>query len=92
MRFGGRLGPGTDILIGHDDWRLLVVTFWLWRLGKAWWMAGVPRVIVPLVLAVALFSWVGVFLSRGQCVLAALGAGAMVVEFRTFFEGFAAWR
>lgn len=82
-------GGGNQLLAGVS---LLVVTFWLWRQGKAWWVTGVPMVIVLIVSALALVSLVGVFLGTGQYVLAAVGALMVALEFWIFFEGFAAWR
>lgn len=82
-------GGGNQLLAGVS---LLVITLWLWRNGKAWWVTGVPMIIVLGVSALALLSLVGTFLSTGRYVLGGVGVLMLGLELWIFMEGLAAWR
>jgi carbon starvation protein len=82
-------GGGNQLLAGVS---LLVITLWLWRNGKAWWVTGVPMIIVLMVSALALISLVGTFLSTGRYVLGVVGTLMVALEIWIFLEGLAAWR
>lgn len=82
-------GGGNQLLAGVS---LLVLTLWLWRNKKPWWVTGIPMLIVLAVSALALISLVGTFLTSGRYVLGAVGALMVALECWIVFEGVLAWR
>lgn len=77
-------GGSNQMLAGLS---LLIVSLWLWRQRKAWWVTAIPMVIVLVVSFIALLTLVGEFYASDQWLLAIVGTLMLALEGWLVLEG-----
>lgn len=82
-------GGSNQMLAGLS---LLVVSVWLYRRGRAWWVTAVPMAVVLVVSFLALLTLVGRFFGQGQWLLATVGSLMLALEVWVVLEGVRAVR
>lgn len=82
-------GGSNQMLAGLS---LLLVSVWLYRQGRAWWVTALPMAVVLVVSFLALLTLVGRFFAEGQWLLAVVGTLMLALEVWVVGEGVLALR
>lgn len=82
-------GGSNQMLAGLS---LMLISVWLYRQGRAWWVTAVPMLVVLTVSFLALLTLVGRFFGEGEWLLAVVGTLMLALEVWVVGEGLLALR